>query len=59
MKRRYIQSLVINNMDLAEDIMSGLYKMSSNYQFEIYETRNDHGIVTQIKIEIFMILEEE
>lgn len=56
MRRKYIQSLVINKGELAEDIMSGLSQINPNYQFEVYETRNDYGVVTQIKIEIFMVL---
>lgn len=53
MQRRFIQTLVINDIGLARDIMNGLVQQNGEYQFDVYETKNDQGWVTQVKIEIY------
>lgn len=53
MQRKYIQSLVVNSEELARDIVKGLADVNPSYAFDITESRNDHGIVTQVKIEIY------
>ena len=55
MQRKYIQSLVVNNVQLARELMKGLADVNPSYAFDITETTNDHGVITQVKIEIYMM----
>lgn len=59
MQRKYIQSLVVNDQELARDIMRGLTNVNGSYDFYITETKNEHCLVTQVKIEIYIIVPTE
>lgn len=56
MERKYIQTLVVTDPFLAMDLMRGLKNVNPDYSFDITETKNDHGVITQVKIEIYKML---